>query len=68
MNLTAGQSSKKEHLSNGSRTACNRKTSGIGAHSFDSFKWWAEKYPDSCCQKCLNKFYENQNRLLSKKQ
>tara|TARA_R110000868_G_scaffold183053_1_gene424230 strand:+ start:288 stop:485 length:198 start_codon:yes stop_codon:yes gene_type:complete len=63
MNITAGQSAKKQHLSNGAATFCNRRTSGIGSNSFESFKWWAEKYSDSCCQKCLNSFNEKMNRL-----
>lgn len=67
MNLTSGQSAKKQHLSNGSLTACNRKTSGIGSNDFQNFKWWAEKYPDVCCQKCLNRFTEKYNRLLQSK-
>jgi hypothetical protein len=64
MNITAGQSAKKQHLSNGSRTYCNRRTSGIGKHDFDSFKWWAEKYPDVCCQKCLNRFIEKSTQII----
>jgi len=56
MNISAGQSSKKEHLGNGSRTACNRKTSGIGCNGLESFKWWVEKHPDACCEKCKSVF------------
>ena len=66
MNITAGQSAKKEHLSNGAVTACNRRTSGIGSNDFQSFKWWVEKHPYACCQKCLNRFNEKQNRLNEK--
>ena len=66
MNIAAGQSAKKEHLRNGAVTACNRRTSGIGSNDFQSFKWWAEKYPDACCQKCLSRFNEKQNSLLTK--
>jgi hypothetical protein len=61
MNIAAGESAKKQHLSNGSLTYCNRKTSGIGKNDFQSFKWWAENYPNSCCQKCLNRFNEKQS-------
>ena len=68
MNIAAGQSAKKEHLRNGAVTACNRRTSGIGSNDFQSFKWWAEKYPDACCQKCLSRFNEKQNSLLTKTQ
>jgi hypothetical protein len=60
MNITKGQSSKKQHLSNGAVTACNRRTSGINTHDFQSFKWSAEKYPEVCCQKCLNRFNQKQ--------
>ena len=66
-NITAGQSAKKEHLRNGAGTACNRRTSGINCHDFADFKWWAIKYPEVCCQKCLNRFNEKMNRLQSKK-
>jgi hypothetical protein len=66
MNIAAGQSAKKQHLSNGAVTACNRKSSGIGKNDFESFKWFAQKYPDACCQKCLNRFNEKQNRLNAK--
>jgi hypothetical protein len=66
MNITAGQSAKKQHLSNGAVTSCNRRTSGIGSNDFQSFKWWAEKHPDACCQKCLNRYNEKQNRLNEK--
>jgi len=62
MNITKGQSSQKEHLSNGSFTACNRRLSGIATNDFDHFKWCAEKYPESCCQKCFNRFIEKLNR------
>ncbi len=56
MNISAGQSSQKQHLSNGALTACNRRTSGIGKNDKESFKWWVEKYPQECCQKCLTRF------------
>lgn len=68
MNITPGESSKKQHLSNGATTACNRRTSGIGSNSFKSFKWWAENHPDICCQKCLNRFTEKQNKKPTKVQ
>jgi len=61
MNSTSGQSAKKQHLSIGSRTACNRRTSM--PNGFEYFKWWVEKHPDACCQKCLNKFNEKINKL-----
>ena len=63
MNLTNGQSSKKQHLQSGASTACLRKTSGINNNDFSSFKWWAEKYPEICCTKCLNRFHEKANRI-----
>jgi hypothetical protein len=66
MNITAGQSAKKQHLSNGAVTACNRRTSGIGKNSFEEFKWIVEKNTDVCCQKCLNRFIEKQNQIKSK--
>jgi hypothetical protein len=62
MNITAGQSAKKQHLVNGSLTACNRKSSGIGLNDFQEFNWWVEKHPEVCCQKCLNRFIEKLNR------
>jgi hypothetical protein len=61
MNIAAGQSAKKEHLSNGALTACNRRTSGIGKNDLQSFKWWADTHPESCCQKCLNRYNQKQN-------
>ena len=67
INIAAGQSSKRQHLRNGAGTACNRRTSGINCHDFEGFKWWAEKYPEDCCQKCLNRFNERMNRLQSRK-
>jgi hypothetical protein len=65
MNITSGQSAKKQHLSNGSLTACNRRTS-FSQHDFESFKWTAENWSSHCCQKCLNSFNEKQNRLNEK--
>jgi hypothetical protein len=65
MNISKGQSAKKEHLSNGARTACNLKTSGIGSNSFDSFKWSVENHPEVCCQKCLKRFYEKANKVIA---
>jgi|APGre2960657404_1045060.scaffolds.fasta_scaffold251890_2 hypothetical protein len=65
MNLTSGQSAKKNHLSIGSRTECNRRTSM--PNGLESFKWYAEKYPEDCCEKCLKKFNEKMNRLLQSK-
>lgn len=68
-NLTFFSSAKKEHLRyRGANTECNRKTSGIGANNIEGFTWWAEKYPESCCQKCLNRFNEIKNRIKDKKQ
>jgi hypothetical protein len=67
MNIAAGESAKKQHLSNGSLTYCNRTISGFGKNDFESFKWWAEKHPDACCQKCLNRFNEKLNRLCQPK-
>jgi hypothetical protein len=56
MNITAGSSTQKQHLSNGSRTACNIRTSGIGNNDRNSFKFWAEKYPEECCKRCLIRY------------
>jgi len=61
MNLATGESAKKQHLSLGSRTECNRRTSM--PNGLESFKWYAEKYPEHCCQKCLNRFNEKINKL-----
>jgi hypothetical protein len=55
MNIVSGQSAKKEHLSIGSITACNRKMS-VGKNDYESFKHYANKYPQICCAKCLSKF------------
>jgi hypothetical protein len=60
MIITAGYLAKKEHLTNGSLTACNRRSSGIGVNEFQSFKWFAEKCPEVCCKKCLNRFNKKQ--------
>ena len=60
MNIATGQSAKKQHLFNGSRTACNRRMTGM---SFEYYKFWAEKYPEECCQKCLNRYNEKSNRI-----
>jgi hypothetical protein len=67
MNITSGQSAQKQHLENGSLTACNRRTSGIGKNDFQSFKWLAEKYPEVCCQKCLNRFNQKQTNHKTSK-
>jgi hypothetical protein len=56
MIITAGGSMQKQHLRNGSRTACNRRTSGIGNNDKNEFKFWAEKYPEECCKKCLIRY------------
>ena len=64
MNLTKFSSAKKEHLIiSGASTECNRRTSGIGTSSPENFKFYAEKYPESCCSKCLNAY----NRYLDRK-
>lgn len=62
MNTTKGQSTQKQHLRNGSRTACNRITTGININDFESYKWWAEKYPKNCCKICLDRYTEKNNR------
>jgi hypothetical protein len=67
MNLTKGQSAAKEHLANGSMTACNRRTSGIGKNEFEGFKFFANKYPEGCCKVCLAKYNEQLERLNKKK-
>jgi hypothetical protein len=66
MNITKGQSVAKEHLQNGSMTACNRRTSGVGKNEFESFKFFANKYPESCCKVCLTKYNERLERLNKK--
>ena len=66
MNLASGQSSQKEHLRNGSKTACNRRTSGIGISEFKDYKWNATNYPEHCCKVCLAKYYEQLERLNKK--
>jgi hypothetical protein len=67
MNTTSGESSAKQHLTNGSKTACNRKSSGHNKNEFESFKWWMDNAPHLCCQKCSNRFIEKLNNLKSKK-
>ena len=66
MNLTSGQSSHKEHLRNGSKTACNRRTSGIGISEFKDYKFYATNYPEDCCKVCLAKYNEQLERLNKK--
>jgi hypothetical protein len=66
MNLTSGQSSQKEHLRNGSKTACNRRTSGIGVSEFKDYKFSATNYPEDCCKVCLTKYNEQLERLNKK--
>ncbi len=66
MNITKGQSVSKEHLQNGSMTACNRRTSGAGKNEFESFKFFVDKYPESCCKVCLTKYNERLERLSKK--
>jgi hypothetical protein len=63
MNITSGQSAVKQHLMNGSKTYCNRKTSGIGANDYKSFEWAVENHIHICCKKCLNTFNEKKNRI-----
>ena len=66
MDISKGQSVVKEHLRNGSITSCNRRTSGIGNNEFKDFKWYATKYPESCCKVCLTKYNERLERLNKK--
>jgi hypothetical protein len=61
MNLATGNSAKKEHLSKGAYTACNRKMSTF-KNEYDSFKHYANNYPQICCTKCLEQF----NRIKTK--
>jgi hypothetical protein len=64
MNLSRFSSAKKEHLRvSGASTECNRRTSGIGANNMEGFKFFAEKYPEACCSKCLAAY----NRRLERK-
>lgn len=60
MNIATGQSAAKEHLANGSMTACNRKIS-TGKNDAAQFKVIAEKHPEKCCAKCLAKFKQKSN-------
>jgi hypothetical protein len=55
MNIVSGQSAKKQHLSVGSITACNRKMS-IGKNDYIDFKSWVNSNPEICCSKCLAQF------------
>jgi len=58
--ITKFSSAKKEHWRSpklhGSRTACRRKTSGVGANEDAHFIYWVEKYPEGCCSVCLARF------------
>jgi hypothetical protein len=63
MNITNGQSAQKQHLRNGSSTACNRKTSGINTHDFQDYTSWAKEQQGLCCKKCLKRFTEKYERL-----
>lgn len=55
MNITVGSTFKKEHLFNGSRTACNRKTS-FDVNSKEQFKYLMNLNLDYCCKKCVAYF------------
>ena len=50
-----GDHAVKEHLSNGSKTRCKRNA--IHKNDYKEFAFIAEKYPEICCQICLN-FYK----------
>lgn len=67
MKLTDFSSARKEHWRqgniHGSKTSCNRKTSGIGVNETEEFKRLIEKSPYVCCSKCL----ANYNRRKSNK-
>jgi hypothetical protein len=54
MNIATGQSARKEHLINGSRTACNRKIS-FGKSGKAEFKLLFQTHPELCCSKCSSK-------------
>jgi hypothetical protein len=55
MNISVGSAFKKEHLFNGSRTACNRKTS-FAMNSKEQFKNLMELNLEHCCEKCVAYF------------
>lgn len=63
---TSFSSAKKDHWRSGklhgSRTACNRRTSGPNANETDRFSWLVEKYPQDCCVVCLTKYKEKFNK------
>jgi hypothetical protein len=54
MNIASGNSAFKQHLANGSKTACNRKMS-FGKLSKQEFKQELISHPESCCSKCASK-------------
>lgn len=65
MNLAKFNSAKKQHLqlrSTGAFTVCNKRSSGMGVHEIKSFAWNAEKYPETCCKKCLARYMEIKSR------
>lgn len=60
--ITAFSAAKKEHWRSpkrhGSKTACHRKTSGIGANENERFATYVNKYPEICCSVCMAKYKE----------
>lgn len=57
---------RKEHWRSGklhgAKTACQRKTSGVGTNETESFEFWATKHPEVCCSKCLARYNEYTER------
>lgn len=58
MNTVTGNSSKKEHLSKGATTVCNRKMS-TGKNDRSFFEWIATNRPETCCTVCLEKYTQS---------
>jgi len=53
MNIVAGQSSGKIHLSNGSMTMCHKKS--FNKLNESEFIADFKKYPEICCKQCVYK-------------
>ena len=64
--IAAFSSAKKQHWRSGklhgSRTACNRRTSGPNSNETDHYSFWVNKYPEDCCVVCLTKYKEKFNK------
>jgi hypothetical protein len=58
--IASGQSSIKEHLFNGPKTMCNKKS--FYKNSLNAFIELYKKNPDNCCKKCAS-YLISRNKL-----